>query len=170
MSNIPAYPLGNFQERQKLQCRLLGWLPWKQTVLETRPFPLNEKLFHCRAPLLSASCQQLLCSRCPLGAEAGAQRAEGAGGRCSGTGHCGWHRAVPFLRVCHSTWHWTQHRIPAGQPQEWPEKLLCPGILASPTGLQVQKCRTEHRVLPVHPALLPCTPNPICSQPKVSIF
>lgn len=46
MSNIPAYPLGNFQERQKLQRRLLGWLPWKQTVLETRPFPLNEKLLN----------------------------------------------------------------------------------------------------------------------------
>lgn len=108
MSNILAYPLGNFQERQKLQCRLLGWLPWKQTVLETRPFPLNEKLFHCRAPLLSASCQQLLCSRCPLGAEAGAQRAEGAAGAAVAPGTADGTEpgaAVPFMRVCHSTWH-----------------------------------------------------------------
>lgn len=107
MSNIPAYPLGNFQEQQKLQRRLLGWLPWKQTVLETGPFPLNEKLLHWKPPFLSASCQQLFCRRCPLEAEA-AQWAELPAGAAAALAPRG-HRAVvpwprdssPWTSPCH---------------------------------------------------------------------
>lgn len=181
MSNIPAYPLGNFQERQKLQRRLLGWLPWKQTVLETGPFPLNEKLLHWKPPFLSASCQQLFCRRCPLEAEA-AQRAEllaalqwhrhrGDTELLSpgpGTVHPGHHRVT-------SVGQWTEHRTPShtgGELWQWPEQQLCPGTVARPQRAAVtalQNLSTEW-VLPVHPALLPRTPNHICSHPRICIF
>lgn len=152
MSNIPAYPLGNFQERQKLQRRLLGWLPWKQTVLETRPFPLNEKLLNWKPPFLSASFQQLFCSRCPSDAEAKAQQVEAPGRCCSGTGHSGWTQNCPLGRgtctlnasVWAAGWWWIEQRIHQVQVN-YRSDLSISFVLElwpSHTGQQLQNCRT----------------------------
>lgn len=70
---------------------------------------------------------------------------------------------------------WTEHRTPShtgGELRQWPEQQLCPGTVARPQRAAVtalQNLSTEW-VLPVHPALLPRTPNHICSHPRICIF
>lgn len=147
MSNIPPYPLGNFQERQR------GWLPWKQAVPGTGPFPLNEKLLHRKAPFLSAAASSF-----PAAAALGEQRAlRGDPGQLSRN------VTAPPARGSERR---EQGSLGHGWTRRGAAAAASPSTAARPQGSSEGTAGPEHRELPAPPALAPRTPNPLCRIQK----